>query len=543
MDPGHPSAGDSNSGSASEPWATLNHAANVAGAGDTVIVANGTYEEILAPQNSGSPGSPVIFKAASAHGAVIDGSSITLDIYGALVQVSDRSYVTIEGFKVVDAGPLDTSSGIQVDNSQHIVIQNNHTLRTASSGILVWGSDEVVVENNEVEEAMTRGATSENECITFGETSNFVARGNHVHHGSTIRGEGIDAKDGSSNGEVVGNHVHHVASVGLYVDSWDKSTHDIDVHENLVHDIGGAGISIASEMGGTLSRVRVFNNLVYDNTEVGLSLSGCCIASHPVSDVEIVNNTFVNNGQDPWGGSIHHENSQAQGVVIRNNIVSEGYLFQIALEGVPPGEVSVDYNLIHGFRGEVGETRGSNYQEGNPLFADAGNKDFHLTATSPGVDTGSSTAAPATDYDGNTRPQGTGMDMGAYEYPSGGGGGGGDCIETTTAACLNNERFKVEFEWESPPTFPLANALVASAGTGDSALFYYQNPENWEVLVKVLNACTLNNKYWVFASVASDVAWTLKVTDTDNGTIKTWDHLAGTPSLSVNDTGAFDTCP
>jgi hypothetical protein len=50
-----------------------------------------------------------------------------------------------------------------------------------------------------------------------------------------------------------------------------------------------------------------------------------------------------------------------------------------------------------------------------PLFVDEGNKHFHLQATSPAVNAGTNTGI-ATDYDGTSRPQGTGYDIGAYEY-------------------------------------------------------------------------------------------------------------------------------
>ncbi len=43
--------------------------------------------------------------------------------------------------------------------------------------------------------------------------------------------------------------------------------------------------------------------------------------------------------------------------------------------------------------------------------------DFHLKVTSPAIDLGSQTDAPATDFAGETRPNGHGYDMGAYEYP------------------------------------------------------------------------------------------------------------------------------
>lgn len=50
----------------------------------------------------------------------------------------------------------------------------------------------------------------------------------------------------------------------------------------------------------------------------------------------------------------------------------------------------------------------------NPLFVGSGN--YHLTSTSPCINTGTATGAPGTDIDKHARPQGSAFDMGADEY-------------------------------------------------------------------------------------------------------------------------------
>jgi len=47
--------------------------------------------------------------------------------------------------------------------------------------------------------------------------------------------------------------------------------------------------------------------------------------------------------------------------------------------------------------------------------------DYRLQAGSPCIDAGTAVGAPATDIDGTPRPQGAGIDMGAYEYTAPGG--------------------------------------------------------------------------------------------------------------------------
>ena len=85
--------------------------------------------------------------------------------------------------------------------------------------------------------------------------------------------------------------------------------------------------------------------------------------------------------------------------------------------------LTIDHNLIDGYRGTEGETRGSDYVEGDPLFANASGADYHLWENSPAIDAGSAVGAPSDDFDGRVRPlDGNGdgtaaYDIGAYETP------------------------------------------------------------------------------------------------------------------------------
>lgn len=117
------------------------------------------------------------------------------------------------------------------------------------------------------------------------------------------------------------------------------------------------------------------------------------------------------------------------------------------------------------------------------------------------------------------------------------------CVPDAFTACLNNNRFEVKVNWENYQHVR-ADAFVASAGTPDSALFYFSDPNNWEFLIKVINACTLNNRYWVFFAAATDVGYTVTVRDTASA-LPPKEYLSplGTASPAVNDTNAFATCP
>jgi len=62
---------DSNSGTLSAPYKTINRAASVATAGDIVNIRAGTYEETLKPANSGSSSNPIVFQAYGSEKVII----------------------------------------------------------------------------------------------------------------------------------------------------------------------------------------------------------------------------------------------------------------------------------------------------------------------------------------------------------------------------------------------------------------------------------------------------------------------------------------
>ena len=120
-------------------------------------------------------------------------------------------------------------------------------------------------------------------------------------------------------------------------------------------------------------------------------------------------------------------------------------------------------------------------------------------------------------------------------------GNAATCTPNATTVCLVNGRFSVSIDWKT--SGGQTGAGQAIKYTDASALFWFFGPDNIEVLLKVLNACSLNSTYWVFAAATTDVEYTIHVTDTTNGKTKTYFHAGGTPAPAITDTGAFATCP
>ncbi|HUP63534.1 MAG TPA: trypsin-like peptidase domain-containing protein [Thermoanaerobaculia bacterium] len=115
------------------------------------------------------------------------------------------------------------------------------------------------------------------------------------------------------------------------------------------------------------------------------------------------------------------------------------------------------------------------------------------------------------------------------------------CVPTQTALCLNNDRFKVE------ATFQTGAGQSGQANvfklTNDTGYFWFFSSTNVEAVVKVLDACSFNQRFWVFAGGLTDVQVNVTLTDTKTGSVRTYFNPQGKPFQPIQDTSAFATCP
>ena len=116
----------------------------------------------------------------------------------------------------------------------------------------------------------------------------------------------------------------------------------------------------------------------------------------------------------------------------------------------------------------------------------------------------------------------------------------GACEQNDTTLCLNNNRFRVKVNWENFQGGVGQGQIIDL--TSDSGLFWFFNANNVEMLVKVLDACTYNDRFWVFAAATTNVEYTLTVTDTQTSTQAVYTNPLGTAAPAITDTGAF-VCP
>lgn len=113
---------------------------------------------------------------------------------------------------------------------------------------------------------------------------------------------------------------------------------------------------------------------------------------------------------------------------------------------------------------------------------------------------------------------------------------------TATTACLNT-RFSVSIQFRDPNTGVTSNAQRVDCENPDSALFWFFAPNAWEVMVKSINGCSLNNRYWAFSAATTNVFYRLNVADVKGGANKIYFNYPGPPAPAVTDAAAFSTCP
>lgn len=114
-----PHGDDAAPGTLRAPWRTLAKVNATVAPGDTVVFHDGRYAGAIAPHTSGQPGTPIVYRAASRHGAVVTGDAAQGED-SACVRLVERAHVVIDGFFLSpDAGRL-----MLLESARHCVIRN-----------------------------------------------------------------------------------------------------------------------------------------------------------------------------------------------------------------------------------------------------------------------------------------------------------------------------------------------------------------------------------------------------------------------------------
>jgi parallel beta-helix repeat protein len=374
---------------------TLQFAADLVSAGDSVLALNGNYSGFDL-RTSGTQNFPIVFKAIENDVVIYQQNSVTPDG----VNIENADWIVIDGFKVIDQ----PRAGIRIALSDFIVIKNNHCTNNYRWGIFTGFTDDILIENNTC-------SFSEDEHGIYVSNSGDrpIVRNNHCFENNKC---GIQLNADLSQGG-------------------DGIISDAIIESNLLHDNGdGGGAAVNLD---AVQDSEIYNNLLYNNHATGIALFKIDGAEGSKNN-KVYNNTIVNPTVTRWNILM---NNGSTGNTLYNNILINHHSFC--------GSISIDASSVSGFQSDYNilENRLSN-DDGNSnmtlsqwqalgydlnsqladpedqIFADHLNHDYHLLQNSQAVNLGTSfvSSIVTEDFDDVSRPQGSGYDIGCYEFTS-----------------------------------------------------------------------------------------------------------------------------
>ncbi|MEO8461801.1 MAG: right-handed parallel beta-helix repeat-containing protein [Chloroflexota bacterium] len=427
------SGSDSNAGTVSSPWFTLQKAANTVSAGALVYVRSGSYTG-FSMSRSGTSTAPIQFKAYPGDARPTVAGNGRVDV----IKISAAHDIVIDGFTIQGAaGGGGSGAGVRTENGAYrIVIQNNIIQNNHSYGVNVNNSTDVTVTGNEVlhnEEGIyvSRAGTGvrilnnrvHHQDMMVVNTSNIV----NDDHGAV----GIALVRTTGAVLVSGNQLW-ANRARSYDYGWDGGAFEIyaasyvTIENNTTwdnDDILETGTDSSTPCVGNVFR----RNVSYGATTAGRS-AGMFLRCG--SNMVVANNVFHNLDQFVFSvaGSSSY-NGAIDGLQIRNNVavMSSGKVFGI--ESGVPSSVVINNNLVQNTGGYVGSVYGrgsttslatftswTGYEkagiQADPRFASPSTRDYRLTSASPAIDNG------VVLFGGAVPWSGTAPDMGRYEYGS-----------------------------------------------------------------------------------------------------------------------------
>ncbi|MBI4430393.1 MAG: right-handed parallel beta-helix repeat-containing protein, partial [Candidatus Omnitrophica bacterium] len=342
-------------GSFADPFCTIQQAADIVQAGDTVEVRGGTYLEMLWVTANGTPTQRITFKNyVSPQGVdeVVTIDAQTVRDWGIVIGRNDTChcsghYVTIDGFTVKNprATVMGTAAGILALGTKGVTIRNNHVYQDypgypeafvpmdrLAKGIYIIGyNEETVVEYNTVHH-FPQGIGARSDINVGGAPIAPVFRGNHVF---AINAQ-TDVGNAQNNAAAMGfssavaeglaerNVIHHALDA-LLLSNENYGGHIF--RNNILYladptETAGNGATLKTKAESALSREKVYgnigmlgvhhgyevnawaygpevyHNLAYNNAYSGISgpcvntdLASACYALYPYPD----HNVFMKN--------------------------------------------------------------------------------------------------------------------------------------------------------------------------------------------------------------------------------------------------------
>ncbi len=378
---------DAAPGTAAQPWATLQHAAEQVVAGDRVVVHGGTYRGFEL-RHRGKPDAPIAFAAAPGETVSIAGDNPNTPDGICLEGVA---YVELGGFSI--AAP--SRDGVRISHGNAITVRGIRVANAGVNGIEAVASDDITIDG-----AVISGAQrSHGIAITGGTRPHITASqiSDSARDGIAIDGAAKDGGSGIVDGAVL--------------------------EANRIWSSGGAGISLDGA-----PRATVASCLLWGNAAAGVIVrrqSG----ARPSAFVRIVNNTIV----APVGAWALRLRDGSTNATIRNNILQSADANTGAIDinasclpldsdhnAVTPRFTLDGTTLLDLPRWQMQSRHDvASIAPAASLFVDPSRGDFTLRPGSAAIDAGDDASAPSRDLAGHRRVVGKHVDLGAIELCSG----------------------------------------------------------------------------------------------------------------------------
>jgi parallel beta-helix repeat protein len=426
---------------AGKPYTTIQSAIKKATEGDKVLVYEGTYRERInflgkaitvrsvrgaakTIIDGNGKGSVVSFKSGEGSGSVLRGFTITNgtgtraegSAYGGGIYCPGSS-PSIKDC-TISGNSADIGGGIYCKSSTVFITSctiNNNTVTGSGGGIYCLESTPLIKDCIFNDNSCTQGSGGAMCCDSSSASiENCTMKGNSAWQGGGIAS--YESLDSITNCIIIDNEGNFGG--GIMCQSW--SSFSPSITDCIITDNTGDGIyclkssplitncTISRNYGTGIVLTDNFSSIInctITRNSTGVQCAGImCFRSSP----SIVNCTLNGNRAGHHAGAIYCEQDSFLRVI--NSILwgdtAGGIPSEIFLD--ESSSIMISYSDI-----EEGWT-GTGNIDTDPLFV--GNGDYHLTADSPCIDTGTSEGAPSDDIDGDTRPQGQGYDMGADEF-------------------------------------------------------------------------------------------------------------------------------
>ena len=409
-----PTGDDASPGTVTEPWATVQHAAETLVAGETVYIRGGTYYENIELASSGNAANGhIVFSAYSGEQPVIDGSGSEAE--NGLI-LSGKSYVRLVGLETRNWG----GNAVWIEYCDHIEISDCE-VADSSCGIGLLATHDFELDRVTMHDFDLYGfdASPDGSDVCYnGVLNDCVA---HTGRDPEQNVDGFALGHGDQHDFTLNRCITHHVFDGF--DSGAENT-GVTFDRCLARDNWNTGFKLWGD-------TQVVNCVSYHNGETNIELDW----SGTPKTVTLRNCTFVDAGTF----NVWVESSQ-DSLHMYNCIVAGGDNIGLAFEEMGVEGYQGDYNIFHndsagravvvGYEdefslGQVGAGQWTGYSgqdahsldvtDAATLFEDLGAWDLHLCEGSAAIDSGTAQAAPGEDYEGNARPQGAGYDIGASE--------------------------------------------------------------------------------------------------------------------------------